>query len=170
MSFGKSISIARKRQDMTQDDLSQKINYSRESVAKYENGTRKMPKEIYPHVIQGVDDPELYFQSWQETTGFVSIPFFNGDNIDQHPASLAFLVKKETDEALEQLEITCWSKPARSKTDDEREQMKQVLIELLDSAASMINLVACICREYKFSMKDIFRAWNVSLKIRKFNK
>lgn len=170
MAFGEKMAEARKRQGMTQEDLSNQINYSRESVAKYEIGTRNMPKEIYPHVTQGVDDPELYFQSWQETTGFVSIPFFDGDHIDQHPASMAFLVKKETDEALEQLDITCWSKPARAKSDDEREQMKQVLIELLDAAASMINLVACICREYKFSMKDVFKAWKISLKVRKYNK
>lgn len=170
MSFGELLSKGRKRQDMTQEDLSEKINYSRESVAKYETGSRKIPKEMYPRITQGVDDPELYFQSWQETTGYVSIPFFNGDNIDQHPASMAFLVKKETDEALEQLKITCWSKPARSKNDEEREKMKQVIIELLDAAASMINLVAVICREYQFSMKNIFRSWNASLKIRKYNK
>ncbi|WP_141433002.1 helix-turn-helix domain-containing protein [Bacillus sp. 03113] len=170
MSYGELLSQARKRQGMTQEDVSIEINYSRESVAKYETGTRKMPKDVYPKISQSVDDPQFYFESWENTTGYVSIPFFNGEYIDQHPSSMHYLVSEETEEALRHLSAIRWSKPALARSESEREEMKKALLEVLDAAASMINLVACICKEYKFSMREIFQIWRGSLKIRKFNK
>jgi len=170
MAIGDLLSNARKRQGMTQEDLAADVNYSREAIAKYETGARKLPKELYQEVTLSVDDPQFYFETWEAVSGVVSIPYFDGDYIDRHPASMHYLVRKETTEALEQLNSVCWVKPANVRTDDEREEMKKVLMEVLDAAASMINLVACVCKEYRFSMKDIFRAWNVTMKIRKFNK
>ncbi|MEH7490863.1 helix-turn-helix domain-containing protein [Neobacillus niacini] len=170
MAFGEAIAEARKRQEKTQQDLSHGINYSREAVSKFETGDRPIPKEVIPKISQNIDDPQLYFETWKESSGFVSIPYFDGDYIDQHPTSMMYLVKKETFEALEAMESAAWSKPAAMYSNGEKDHMKQVLKENLDAAASMINLVACVCKIHDFSMRDLFREWNVSLKIRKFNK
>lgn len=170
MTIGEEIAEARKRQGITQQDLSSMISYSRESVAKYETGSRNIPKELYPNITQGIDDPQFYFSIWKENTGHVSIPFFDGDYIDHHPTSMRYLVQKETNEALEQLDEINWAKPVAARGTDEVEAMKKLLHEQLDAAASMINLVAIICKEYNFSMKDVYKAWNMSLKIRKYNK
>ena len=170
LAIGASIAEARKRQEKTQLDVSHGINYSREAISKFETGDREIPKEVIPKIAQNIDDPRLYFQTWEDSSGFVSVPYFDGDFIDQHPTSMMYLVQKETAEALESIESAVWSKPAKMFTQEEKDHMKKVLKENLDAAASMINLVACICNEHNFSMRDLFREWNVSLKIRKFNK
>lgn len=167
MAIGALVAEGRKRQGMTQEDVSTEVNYSREAIAKYETGNRKMPKELYPKVTQSIDDPELYFDTWEETTGYVSIPFFNGENVDRHPASLLYMTKKETDEAIEQLQHVCWAKPARAFNDSDREELFRSLLETLDASASMINMVAATCENHHISMKDLFRTWHVSLKARK---
>jgi transcriptional regulator with XRE-family HTH domain len=170
LAIGEAIAEARKRQEKTQQDVSHGINYSREAISKFETGDRSIPKEVVSKITHNIDDPQLYFETWKENSGFVSIPYFDGDYIDQHPTSMMYLVKMETAEALNAIESAAWSKPAVMFTQDERENMKQILKENLDAAATMINLVACICKAHDFSMRDLFREWNVSLKIRKFNK
>jgi transcriptional regulator with XRE-family HTH domain len=170
VAIGNEIAAARKRQVISQQEVSQGINYSREAVSKFESGDRTIPKEVVQKIAQNIDDPRLYFETWKENSGFVSVPFFDGDYIDQHPASMMYLVQKETGEALDSIKSATWSKPAKMCTQEEKDHLKQVLKENLDAAASMINLVACMCKEHGFSMRDLFREWNVSLKIRKYNK
>lgn len=170
MAIGEAMASARKRQGMTQQDLSEEVNYSRESIAKYETGTRTLPREMYPTITQKIDDPEFYFETWGETTGYVSIPFLNGENVDRHPASMLFLVKSETEEAIEHLREIPWSKRIDSYTNEDREQLRKALLETLDAAASMINMVASICKKHKFSMKDLFLTWHVSLKARRLKR
>jgi transcriptional regulator with XRE-family HTH domain len=170
VAIGEAMAAARKRQGMTQLDLSQEVNYSREAIAKYEAGTRTLPREMYAKVTQKIDDPEFYFETWGITTGHVSIPYFDGEHVDQHPASMGYLVKQETEEALEHLRQICWAKPARVHNEEDRENVKRAMLEVLDAAASMVNLVAVLCKEHRLSMKDVFRAWQVSLKTRRLRK
>lgn len=170
MKIGEELAKARKRQGITQEQLSFELPVSRESIAKYELGSRKYPEDMRPIIAQQLDDVEFYFATWNDASGIVSIPFLNGDYIDHHPASMAFLVQKETDEAMKQMTNACWIKPVHTRTDTEKEEMKKLIFETLDAAASMINLVAVICREYGFSMKKIFSEWRLTLKARRMEK
>lgn len=170
MAIGQKMAEARIRKDITQDELGKGINYSGSTVGKYENETRNIPKHMLPILANNLDDEEFYFMTWNEAAGVVSIPYFNGDYIDQHPASMAFLVQKETAEALDLIQTVCWVKPVHTRTDVEREQMKKILFELLDAATSMINLVAVICKAYKFSMRTIFRDWRLTTKARRMER
>lgn len=170
MAIGELLASARKRQGITQEELSTDLPISRESLAKYETGSRRVPDDMRRPIAEALDDVEFYFNTWQEAAGDVSIPYFNGDYVDQHPASMVFLVKTEIAEALEQLSQVSWAKPIHTRSAAEREDMKRVVAELLDASASIINLIAILCREYRFSMKDVFKAWKLSLKVRKFNK
>jgi transcriptional regulator with XRE-family HTH domain len=170
MKLGEELAVARKRKGLTQEKLSENLPISRESLAKYETGTRPYPEDMRPIIASGVDDPEFFFTTWEDASGQVSIPYFDGDFIDRHPSSMAYLVKAETEEAINQLDKVSWSKPIHMRTEQEREDMKRVIFELLDAAASMINLVAIICREYNFSMSTIFKQWHISLKSRRYEK
>ncbi|MBU8773217.1 helix-turn-helix domain-containing protein [Cytobacillus oceanisediminis] len=167
MKIGAELVKARKRQELTQQQLSFDLPVSRESLAKYETGTRNLPEDMRQLIAHSLDDVEFYFATWNDAAGEVSIPFFNGDYIDQHPASMVFLVQTETKEALDHLSKVSWVKPIHTRTEQEREEMKQTLFEILDAAASMINLVAVICREYRFSMKKLFKEWRLTLKARR---
>jgi len=166
----KAMTSARKRQGLTQEDVSRDVNYTRSAITKYETGARAIPREMYAPVSHSIDDPEFYFNIWRETTGQVSIPFFDGEQIDHHPAAMFFLVKQETSEAVENLETVCWAKPMQSYTDEDREVLKQTIIEVLDASASMMNMVASICDVHGFSMKSLFGKWQLSLKARQFKK
>lgn len=170
MSIGEELAMARKRQGITQEQLSFELPVSRESLAKYEIGSRKYPDDMRPIIAQQIDDVEFYFVTWNDAAGVVSLPYLNGDYIDQHPASMAFLVNKETDEAIEQLRRVCWTKPIHTVNEAEKEEVKKAIFETLDAAASMINLVAVICREYHFSMKSLFKEWRMTLKARRMEK
>lgn len=168
MAIGGIVAEGRKRQGMTQEDVSTQVNYSREAIAKYETGNRTMPKELYPKITQSIDDPETYFDTWEETTGYVSIPYFDGEHVDRHPSSMLFMTKNETEEAFEHLKQVCWSKPANAFNEKDRENLIRSLLETLDASAAMVNTVAALCSEHDISMKSIFQSWHVSLKARKF--
>lgn len=170
MKIGEELARARKRQGLTQDQLAFELPLSRESIAKYELGSRRLPEDMRRPIAQQIDDEEYYFKTWGDATGEVSIPFLNGDYVDHHPASMAFLVQRETDEATQQLTRVCWTKPAHTHTESEREEVKKAVFETLDAAASMMNLVAVICREYGFSMKKLFAEWRLTLKVRRMEK
>jgi transcriptional regulator with XRE-family HTH domain len=170
MKIGEEVAKARKRKGLTQEQLAMELPMSRELIAKCEKGNRKLQPDMRKHVAEGLDDPEYYFMTWNEATGYVSIPYLNGDYIDQHPSSMKHLVKKEANEALDRLGKVCWVKPVSIRSSREREEMKQVVHELLDAVTSMINLVAVICREYNFSMKEIFLAWRVTVRAKGWNK
>jgi len=161
------LTSARKRKGYSQRSLALKedVHVSKESIAKYESGTRKIPNDMYEHLSKAIDDTQLYFESWEATTGHVSIPFLDGPVILRQAAAMVHLVKKEAIEAIEQVEKTCWYTPPDHRSKEDLEALNR---ELLDSAASMMNLVAVLCEENGLSMKDTFQKWRVSLKARKY--
>lgn len=170
MAFGTYLAEGRKRQNLTQHDIATGVPCSRESISKYETGERPIPDDMYSPLLNSIDDPETYFHGWKETSGYVSIPYFDGEYINHQSLNMLHLVKKESEEAFTHLRNIPWEKPAQALTDIEREEAVQSMKEILDAAASMINLVAAFCKEYKFSMLDIFRAWHVSLKSRRLKR
>lgn len=170
MKIGEELALARKRQGITQEQLAFELPVSRESIAKYEIGSRKLPMDMRRPIAHQIDDEEFYFRTWNEAAGEVSIPYLNGDHVDQHPASMAFLVNKETDEAVEHLKRVCWAKPVHMTNEFEKEEVKRAIFETLDAATSMINLVAVISREHKFSLKKLFVEWRLTLKARRMEK
>lgn len=169
MSIGKVLADAREGK-YTQEQLSFELPISREAISKYETGDRKIPQDLRPVFSLKLDDPYLYMEMAAEATGKVAIPVLNGDYIDKHPASMSYLVQREADEALEHIRNMDWIKPVSMRTEEEKEEMRKALMEVLDCIVSMKNLVAVICKEYKFSMKEIFQAWIVTLKARRWKK
>lgn len=168
MSIGKKITEARGRTGDSQKSLAEEVFMSQESISKYENGSRRFPKNMHKPVAEALDDEQFYFEAWEETTGFVSIPYFDGAYIDRKASSMVYLVKSETNEALLHVEQMTWFKPANQRDEAEKEAVERMILELLDAAASMVNLVAELCKENHLSMKAVFRTWRVSLKARKY--
>ncbi|MGG3965004.1 helix-turn-helix domain-containing protein [Heyndrickxia faecalis] len=168
MKLGKEMANARKRKGITQEGLASNTPVSRESIAKYETGARTFPDDLRSVMVNELDDVEFYFLAWCDAAGKVSIPYFNGENIDHHPTSMAFLVQAETNEALDKLQDIPWAKPVHTRTAQELEETKKLIFELLDAAASMVNLVGVICNEHQFSMKQLFTQWRLSLRSRNY--
>lgn len=168
MSIGKKITEARSRTGDSQKSLAEEVFVSQESISKYENGSRRFPKHMHQPIAEALDDEQFYFDVWEETTGCVSIPYFDGAYIDRRAPAMACLVKVETNEALLHVEKMTWYKPPSQRNEAEKEAVEKAIVELLDAAASMMNLVAELCKENHLSMKGIFRQWRVSLKARKY--
>ena len=161
--FGKELAKARQRQGMTQEELSSRGYVARSTLAGYELNRRNIPDETVRDLTKELDDVDLYFSAWHHATGDVSIPLMNGINIDAYSSSMVFLVKHETKEALESVENMHWHLPSEMR---KTESVEQIISELLDAAASMLNLVACLCKEHKMPMARIFRKWQISMKNR----
>jgi transcriptional regulator with XRE-family HTH domain len=163
--IGQNIALARKRKGLTQEQLSMHVCVTREAIAKYETGERTIPKDILIGIINQLDDVELYIASWRAVTGSVSIPLMDGINIDTHSTSMVCLVKKETSEALKQVENMTWYLPSEKR---DKEEVERMIAELLDAASSMMNLVVSLCKEHGLSMRVVFRKWQESLRMRGF--
>ena len=46
MKFGKALSTLRKRADMTQNEVADNLNLSRQAISKYERGEREIPLSL----------------------------------------------------------------------------------------------------------------------------
>lgn len=170
MEIGHIVAEARMRSSFTKASIASELDYSASYVDKWERGERSIPQHVLPKLAEKLDDVELYFATWQEAAGGVSLPLLNGDYVDHHPTSMMIMAKQETREALEQIKQVCWVKPAHVRDDRDKEELKKAIFEVLDAATSMINLVAVICREHKFSMRKIFKEWRLTLKARRLAK
>lgn len=170
LSVGQAISQSRKEKGITQQQLAMKWNYSREAISKYETEDRGFPEELRQVACNDLDDPYVITAVEEEATGGLNIPDINGDYIDTHPAALSYLVQREADEALQHVRQMDWIKPVKHRSEQEKQEMYKVLLELLDAVASMKKLIAVICKEYKFSIKELIKAWRITLKARYWKK
>lgn len=162
-SFGKELADARKRKGISQEELSARHYIARSSVAGWETERRNVPEDAVRELTMELDDVDLYFSAWRHVSGDVSIPLMDGKNVHRMSSSMVFLVEQETKEALESVRNTPWHLPMEMRN---KEEVEKTIYELLDAIASMLNLVACLCREQKFPMVRIFRKWQVSMKNR----
>jgi transcriptional regulator with XRE-family HTH domain len=170
LSIGSALREGLNDQELKQLEIALETNYSEKTVSAWVTENRRIPKEVRSKISQKVDHPYVYLEMQLEATGGVGIPVLNGDFIDTHPAAMKDLVQIETNEALDNLEKASMIKPIHLRTEEERQEMRKVVMELLDAIASMTNLVAVICKEYKFSMKELFGSWRATLKARRWNK
>ncbi|UJW58770.1 helix-turn-helix transcriptional regulator [Bacillus sp. A116_S68] len=164
--YGQMIRSARKERDLTPDEFAETLHVSRSLTEKWETGDRQVMDAYRRDIAETLDSPELYFQTWKESTGFVSLPYLNGRNIDHHPSAMKHMALREVEEALHHMDHVCWVKPADVRKNQEREDIKRVIFELLDAATTLINLVAVLVRKYDFSMKRVFRDWRLTVKAR----
>jgi len=170
MTYGTTLKEALKAMRVDQADIAEETHYSHQTVSAWANDTRNISAETLLKVASHLDYPDLYLESAVKATDGVAIPVLDGDYIDRHPAAMKDLVQVETNEALDKMAQASMIKPIRSATQSDKEEMKRVIKELLDAACSMINMIAVLCREYEFSMKDIYKSWYVTLKARRLKK
>jgi len=164
--YGEVIRNARKHRKMTPIEFAESLHVSRSLTEKWETGERSVVDSYRKDIAEVLDTPELYFQSWKESTGFVSLPYLDGVNIDHHPSAMRFMALREVKQALNDMDNVCWTKPVEAKSEQERQEVRKVIFEILDAATTLINLVAILVRRYDFSMKKIFKEWRLTVKAR----
>ncbi|MGC4375890.1 hypothetical protein WD019_02955 [Fictibacillus sp. Mic-4] len=170
MSIGQALKEGLHYQKMKQQELAKATHYSVKSVSAWTNESRPIPEDMRSVVSQIVDYPDLYLEQWLEATGGVGLPVLDGDFVDRHPAAMKELVTRETQMALDRLGQASFTKPIHIQTKEEREEMKTVIKQLLDAACTIINLISILCREYRFSFREICQSWCVSLVARRMIK
>jgi transcriptional regulator with XRE-family HTH domain len=170
MSAGQAVAQAREEKNITQEQLALELYCSREAVSKYENGKRKIPKDLMPRLSQILDDPFLCMELALEATGRIGLPVLNGDFIEKHPAAMKDLVEKETAEALDHLGRLSVIKPLHLASSSEKEEIKRVVFELWDAATSINNLAALLIKKCGFSAREANEQWKVTLKARGMKK
>lgn len=164
MSLGQA--IAEGRGEITQSELAAMLHLDRSSIGKYETGRRSIPAHLRAEIANALDHPAVYFAAEEEATGGVTIPHLNGERIERSLSAMKELAKWEAQEALDHLDQVRFHKPAQFWTDEEKDDMKEVMNELLDAAASLQNLVGVACEEYGFSQREIYENWRETVRKR----
>ena len=157
MSYGKTLRDALSHREMKQQDLAREARYSEQTVSAWCTDSRSIQADTLPIVSNYLDEPYLTMETWDKATDGVSIPVLDGDYIERNPASMKELVRFETLEALDNLERVKMIKPIAFQTDEEKEDMKRVIRELLDSACSSSIWLLSYVRRITFRCKTSLR-------------
>ncbi|SFM44226.1 helix-turn-helix domain-containing protein [Salibacterium qingdaonense] len=168
MKTGEVVAQARKERDLSQQELSELLNVSRESVSQYETGRGTIPEDLRTATVKALDDPQVTIAMWAESTGGVSVPYLDGPMIDHHPAALMDLAKKELHEAEASLEDVPTTKPLSMFTDEDVKMVRKSNKELLDAAAVILTQVADNCKLLRKSFSREIKEWITTLIARKY--
>lgn len=168
--IGQKLTETRRRLCITQQELSQRVPSSRESIAKYETGDRTFPDDLAGPYCVGLDDALFIKEVQNYYTSGVYIPYLNGPKILHEFASLIFLARRELKEAKTHLDEIDLTKPVEMMNESEIEHIQKTIYELLDAAASSETLVMDLCERFNFSYTQIVKQWVTSLEIRQMKK
>lgn len=134
-------------------DVAEALHISPQLVSNIKNGHRKLQRDIAKDSIQKYDSPLYLLELLYEFTGGLSSPVMRGKSVEQHRLAFEEFTIKQLEEAKHILDEVSLVKPPGSTTEEEQEQIKEVIYELLDAEMAISNLIAVLCKEYDISYK-----------------
>lgn len=155
------------RGSMYQQKLADKAHVSRETISKYENGRSKIPKDVSRILNKTFDNPKFAITLRQEYTGTGPV-WLDGPNVDLHRSAVKEKTIEEMIETLEKLKNVDFSKPLRKLMPFEREEIKDLLSESVETITSLEHFVAVTCMDGDFNYIDIWNDHYSSLKANGF--
>ncbi|MBP3950304.1 helix-turn-helix domain-containing protein [Bacillus suaedae] len=159
MAIGNLIQEARERKQLTQEELAERIPFTRGSVSHFERGSRELNRDDYAIFCEGLDDARFTLELHRASTGGVYIPYLDGPKVDHHPASLTYLARKELKEAKEHITKINFSKPISVMEEFELNHIERTVQELLDAQAAAQTLVINLCSHLEISFNDQVKRW-----------
>lgn len=168
---GLAIKESRELKGITQKDLAQVSFLSSKTISAIETGRRALTEENLKNICKELDDPRVYFEAASEICGDVfSVHWLNGDAADLHRASVKEKVIEELSEAIRAINLTKIYKNPKTCTMEEVETAKQSIQESIDVFNSSAIYIAVMCREYGFSITEMFSIHKKKLIDRKYLK
>lgn len=157
MKIGTAIKEARARHGVTQEDLKQRLRYSREMISAIENGRRRVPEESLPELARW--SPMLAMVIAEEHTGgTLPLVYLDGD-IDRHPLAMTEKAIEEGEEFLEAVRgLRLVNKTSAKKlTPEDREKLTVVRQEAWESVICKLNWLAETAQIYEIDMAEEYR-------------
>lgn len=144
------------RKDETQEQLAMKLNVSRESVSKYENGHVKPPADVSRAVMKNYDEPRFALAIRNEYTK-TGAKWIDGPEADTHRA----VVKEKALDDLQKLHgmlgTISFTKPFDRLKSFDLPQLDCLLLQTLETVQVLEVLIVVITEESDIHYGD---TWN----------
>lgn len=164
--FGKALEETLKRNGDTRGTLGRVAHVDPSLVGKIIKGSRKPSHEVMRDAAQHYDDGQLYIAAAGEITGGAFAPWL--DNVDLHRASVLFKTVEEMKEVLVASNEAPISKTPDQINEEERQQIKRLLMETVEAITALTHLAAVLCKEYSFSWLGTWKEHRAYLKSKKY--
>ncbi|OWA36741.1 transcriptional regulator [Saccharibacillus sp. O16] len=164
--FGKALEETLKRSGDTRGMVGRIIHVDPSLVGKIIKGSRKPSHEVMRETARHYDDGQLYIAAAGEVTDGAFAPWL--DNVDLHRASVLFKTVEEMREVLAASGEAPISKTNDQISEEERQQIKRLLMETVEAITALTHLAAVLCKEYSFSWLGTWKEHRAELKAKKY--
>jgi len=164
--FGKALEETLKRNGDTRGNAGRAVHVDPSLIGKIVKGSRRPSKEIMRETARHYDDGQLYIAAAGEVTGGAFAPWL--DNVDLHRASVLFKTVEEMKEVLTASGEAPISKTNDQISEEERQQIKLLLMETVEAITALTHLAAVLCKEYSFSWLGTWKEHRAELKTKKY--
>lgn len=168
MALDTAIEQAMEDAGLTQRALAQELNVSRSAINAWKNGYRRIPREVAGKLVEALDCGFVAMELAYEFTGGAWMKTLDGEHVDLHRASVRLKAEEELYEALEAIRKVCVAHPPETVTADKLRELHDSLLQVLDAIVALTHYAAVVCREYKLSWVELWRAHHRKLKARKY--
>ncbi|KZN99847.1 helix-turn-helix domain-containing protein [Pseudobacillus badius] len=140
--------------DMTNEQMADDLNISKQLVSHYKNDRRTMQQDIAKQSIRVYEDSPKYIGEllYKFSDGYIP-PVLKGPAIERHMLALKAHAEKGLAEALTEVGALCLAKPPGMADEEEKESIAQMMDKLLEARMFIDNFMMAIERDYGIPMK-----------------
>lgn len=150
---GQAIERLMKSEELNGSQLALDLNVSRQHGSHMKTGRRNMPQDIAQASINTYDNPEYITDIMFEFSSGYTPPVFRGKNLERHRLAIEQMTISEMEEAIRTMRAVCLVKPPQQLDKNERENVANLIDEILDARTFIDNLLIQLQSEYKISIK-----------------
>lgn len=148
-----AIQTLQKEEGLDGIQIAKDLNISPQLVSNIKHGHRKLHKDIAQASMKIYDCPEYVLELLNEFSDGFTPPVLRGKSIEKHRLALEEFTVEQVKEVIQILEDVSLVKPPGMTTEEERERIREVIYELMDAEAAIVNLMAILANEYAISLK-----------------
>lgn len=158
MDLGKSFRDMRLRQELTQENVASDLHISKQLVSHIETNRRNMSDELVKDSAKFYNDAIYGFEVAREfATDYITPLVTANKAIEMHRLALEEVFKQQATEAIDIFNEVSLVKNPEFVTENELEQIKIGVKELLDVQAILNSFLALLEQEYGISIKQCMR-------------
>lgn len=149
-----SMAILQQQEGLTQKQIASDLYESYELVNKQTKGTRTMSQDVARRAIQTYQNFEFESSILHEFSGEITSPVMDGQYIERHRMVLEEIAEAEIKDALRIIDEVSLVKPPNVCSNDEREDVRRMMHELIEARVTIDNLLMILERDYGFTVME----------------
>lgn len=155
--MGQAITRLMETEELNGDQLAFDLNISRQLGSHMKTNRRKMQQEIALSAMETYDNPEFIADVLHEFSEGYTSPVFRGSNVEHHRLSIESYTIRELQEAISKMKEVDLAKPPTVISKEEKQEIRNLMEELLDGKVFIDNLLIQLQKDYRISIKDCIR-------------